>query len=62
MCTTGDKIVVADKSAAISRAIRFGDDGVDMIVVDSKGLFRTLIRCCCAYVVSSVIIFTSLSQ
>jgi len=49
MCKTGDRMVVADSSVAIIRAMRFlGDvvvvDIIVVVVVDSRGLFRTLLR------------------
>jgi len=49
MCKTGDRMVVADSSVAIIRAMRFlGDAVVDImvvvVVVEPRGLFRTLLR------------------
>mmetsp|Transcript_21391 Transcript_21391/g.32029 ORF Transcript_21391/g.32029 Transcript_21391/m.32029 type:complete len:110 (-) Transcript_21391:215-544(-) len=49
MCKTGERMVVADSSVAIIRAMRFlGDavvvDIIVVVVVDSRGLFRTLLR------------------
>jgi len=52
MCKTGDRMVVADSSVAIIRAIRFLGDVVVVdimvvvvvVVVEPRGLFRTLLR------------------
>jgi len=49
MCKTGDRMVVADSSVAIIRAMRLlGDvvvvDMMVVVVVEPRGLFRTLLR------------------
>ena len=50
MCKTGDRMVVADSSVAIIRAMRFLGDVVVVdimvvvVVVEPRGLFRTLLR------------------